>query len=100
MTASRTGATEAPGGSRWPLCAFGCGVVAIPILAMNRGREQKSMEPTHTIGCPACGRTWAASKTETMYAERAERGYDAKAERERKDAILRARLAAAPKVGR
>ena len=86
--------------SRAPPCAHGCGLNAIPILAMSRGAEQLHMNPTHTLGCPACGKTWQGSKTATMLAARAERGYDAKAERERKDADLRARLAAAPKVGR
>jgi hypothetical protein len=89
-----------------PECAFGCGPLAIPILAMNRGDEQKHCNPTHRLGCPACGETWPGTDAEVAQAERAEGALDRRlarehrqAERKAKDETLRARLAAAPKVG-
>ncbi len=81
-----------------PSCIKGCGPIAVPILAMNRGHEQKSMHPTHTLGCPACGETWEGSKTATASAGREERNWERRSEDKRKAGILRERLAAAPKA--
>ncbi len=81
-----------------PSCIHGCGPLAVPILAMNRGHEQRSMNPTHTLGCPACGKTWEGSKTATANAGREERNWERRSEEKRKAEALRARLAAAPKV--
>lgn len=53
-------------------CPRGCGSIAVPILSMNRGFEQLSWEPTHTVGCPACGETWAASAEDTRRTAEAE----------------------------
>lgn len=91
--------TRAPAGGR--ACRGGGRCLPIPILAMSRGDEQKHMNPTHNLACPACGETWEGSKTAVARAERTERGYDrmqAANEKQRKDALLRARLAAAPKA--
>lgn len=68
--------------SATPKCPHGCGPTVVPILAMNRGAEQKSWNPTHTVGCCACGETWTADAATTARVERAERRIDASAERQ------------------
>jgi hypothetical protein len=60
------------------------------------------MNPTHRLGCPACGETWAGVLSEVDRAARCERAIETQRkrdERKAKEDALRARLAAAPKVG-